>query len=554
MEEKLTLARKVLNDLDLEIRSRRPIIYISTYEEKRVINDIMTLCRLNKNNNTQWNLYSWDIAAGLKNSLNPTEEMPNLNNKPNSILDWFNELEGSTQDTQILILKDYHKLLGTPNNSGIIEHQVIRTLKNLYESFLRKRKTIIFISSVVYLPDELRKLFTVIDWPLPEIPHIQEKINKALEDTANNHKLNYFKLNYTDGEMYSLARSFQGLTLDEIELSISKMILQYKEFSPNYVIQRKKNYLKQNGILEWLDVDVDFNQIGGLSILKTWLSKRMVINTPEAIEYGLPNNPKGVFIAGIPGCGKTLTAKSIANQWKIPLLRLNVGKIFGGIVGSSEENLQKSIKIAEAMSPCVLLIDEMEKVFSSSTNHDGGTTNRIVGEFLYWMGEKTAPVFIVATANDISNMRPEILRKGRFDEIFFVDLPNDEERKDIFKIHIKLKNRNPDDFDIDELSANSKYYIGSEIEACIVEAMFEAFCNNREFDTDDIINALNQTVPLSYTMRESMSELQAWAKDRAKNASEGNMNLRSKSDNLSYNKRDSWLQQMENQAKHGTLQ
>lgn len=288
---------------------------------------------------------------------------------------------------------------------------------------------------------------------------------------------------------------------------------------------RRKNRLFVNqGILDYFPKNENLKDVGGMDVLKDWLFKRQKAYEKKARDFGL-QKPKGLLLLGVPGCGKSLTAKTIASFWNMPLLRLDIGKVFQGLVGSSEDNIRKAITTAEAVAPCVLWIDEIEKGLSgvqSSGVTDGGVTSRIFSTILTWMQEKTSPVFVVATANNINLLPPELLRKGRFDEIFFVDLPNEEERKKIFEIHLAKKNQNSHSFPMEMLSKKTEGFNGAEIEECIKEAMFAAYVENPEIPilkASHLVDAISKTVPLSTTMKEQIYALRQWASTRAKNAS-----------------------------------
>ncbi len=258
-----------------------------------------------------------------------------------------------------------------------------------------------------------------------------------------------------------------------------------------------------------------------MAALKEWLQKRAVAFTQEAREFGLPA-PKGMLLLGVQGCGKSLCAKVVANLWQLPLLRFDMGRMFGSLVGSSEENVRRAITVAESVAPAVMWVDEIDKAFAGSPSSavtDGGTTARVFGTFLTWLSEKTAPVFVVATANDVSQLPPELLRKGRLDEIFYVDLPSPEERKEVFRIHLSKRRRDPDKFDLDALAEGSRGFSGAEIEEAIISALYDAFYDKSEITTAHILEALSQTVPLSRTMDEKINALRAWAAGRARNAS-----------------------------------
>jgi SpoVK/Ycf46/Vps4 family AAA+-type ATPase len=300
-------------------------------------------------------------------------------------------------------------------------------------------------------------------------------------------------------------------------------MIKHSKLQPDIISNHKKDIIRKSGLLDWVDSDIDMNEIGGLEGLKNWLEKRKDAFSEEAALYGLPANPKGILLVGIQGAGKSLFAKGISSFWNFPLLKLDMGKIFSGLVGSSEQNMRQVFKVAESVAPCILWCDEIDKGMSgskSSSSSDGGTTSRVLGSWLTWMQDRKAPVFVVATANDVSNLPPELLRKGRFDEIFFVDLPKENERKKIFEIHLKKRKRNPGQFDLAALVNASDYYTGAEIESSIEAAMYEAFSDDRrDINTEDILLSLHNTVPISKLMKEEISALRKWATERARNAS-----------------------------------
>jgi SpoVK/Ycf46/Vps4 family AAA+-type ATPase len=299
------------------------------------------------------------------------------------------------------------------------------------------------------------------------------------------------------------------------------------ENAPYTVSSEKEQIIRKSGILDYFPKNESLKDVGGMEMLKDWLLKRQKAYEKKARDFGL-QEPKGLLLLGVPGCGKSLTAKSIASYWNMPLLRLDIGKVYQGLVGSSEDNIRKAIATAEAVAPCVLWIDEIEKGLSgvqSSGSTDGGVTSRIFSTILTWMQEKTSPVFVVATANNINLLPPELLRKGRFDEIFFVDLPTLKERENIFSIHLKKKGQNPKEFPLETFSKQTEGFNGAEIEECIKEAMFTAYVSNPEnpkLEAKHIMDAINLTVPLSTTMREQISALRGWAATRAKNAAAEN--------------------------------
>jgi SpoVK/Ycf46/Vps4 family AAA+-type ATPase len=298
-------------------------------------------------------------------------------------------------------------------------------------------------------------------------------------------------------------------------------VVRTKTFDMPTIIGEKKQIIRKSGILEYYEAVEDVEDVGGLEILKDWLKKRQQAFTSKARDFGLPL-PKGILLIGIPGTGKSLTAKCVGSMWQMPLLRLDVGKIFAGLVGSSEENIRKVIKTAEAIAPAILWLDELEKGFSgtgSSNMSDGGTTSRVFGTFITWLQEKTSPVFVIATANNVHQLPPELLRKGRFDEIFFCDLPQREERKQIFGIHLKKKNRKPESYDLEKLADATPDFSGAEIETAVVAAMYDSFDAGEDVTNERLLTSVGDIVPLSVTMREVIESMREWARTRARSAS-----------------------------------
>ncbi|MDJ0504544.1 MAG: AAA family ATPase, partial [Nostocales cyanobacterium LE14-WE12] len=377
-------------------------------------------------------------------------------------------------------------------------------------------KNIILMSPVQQVPIELEKEVVVLDFQLPDMA----ELNKVL--TAHQEQNRGRRL--TTEAREKLLRAALGLTKDEAEKVYRKAQVttgQLTENEVNIVLSEKKQLIRRNGILEYLEEDETIDAVGGLEELKTWLTQRSNAFTERAREYGLPQ-PKGMLILGVPGCGKSLIAKTTSRLWGLPILRLDMGRVYdGSMVGRSEANLRNALKTAESISPTILFIDELDKSFAGSGgsgDSDGGTSNRIFGSFLTWMQEKKSPVFVMATANRVERLPGEFLRKGRFDEIFFVDLPTPEERQDIFGIHLTKRREEIARFDLEQLAKMSDGFSGAEIEQAIVAAMYEAFAQDREFTQLDIIAALKSTLPLSRTMQEQVTALRDWARQRARPA------------------------------------
>ena len=303
----------------------------------------------------------------------------------------------------------------------------------------------------------------------------------------------------------------------------AKILIKHERLSGDLVaevLEEKQQIIRKSGLLEYYATEETFDTVGGLAQVKDWLAKRASALSDAARDFGLPA-PKGMLLLGVQGCGKSLCAKAVSNAWQVPLLRFDIGRVFGSLVGSSEENVRRAIAVAESVAPAVLWVDEIDKAFAGSqwsALADGGTTARVFGTFLTWLSEKTVPVFVLATANDISQLPPELLRKGRLDEIFFVDLPDAAERLEILSIHLRKRNRDPAGFDLDALTRASAGYSGAEIEEAVVSALFDAFHARQQLETGHILTALEQSVPLARTMSEQMDRLRQWAVGRARNA------------------------------------
>ena len=429
------------------------------------------------------------------------------------------------------MLKDFNKFFGSVNYRGQVEIKIIRHIKNLINEFTIQNKAIIILSSSLELPTDLEKSIPLVDFPLPTKYEINSKINNLLERASKRSDLSAkFKTTYNNEEMDNIINSFRGLTLSECEQVCTYCMIKHSSLLPETISQQKRDIIKKSGLLDWIDENMNMDNIGGLEGLKHWLSKRKDAFSREAVEYGLPSNPKGILLVGIQGAGKSLFAKGISSFWNFPLLRLDMGKVFSGLVGNSEQNMRQVFKVAESVAPCILWCDEIDKGMSgsrASSSTDGGTTSRVLGSWLTWMQDRKAPVFVVATANDVSSLPPELLRKGRFDEIFFVDLPKYSERKTIFQIHLEKRARNPKDFNLEKLAEISESYTGAEIEAAIESALYEAFSDNkRDITTFDVTQSIKESVPISKLMREEIDLLRAWASERARNASNGVSDLK----------------------------
>jgi SpoVK/Ycf46/Vps4 family AAA+-type ATPase len=394
---------------------------------------------------------------------------------------------------------------------------IMSNLKNLKNKLKNKKKIIIVISSILKIHDSIKRDFLILDDPLPNYDSIKSEVDKFLQRNNLGHNL-------SESLKDRIVLSSLGLTIDQVNKIFAKTIHKNKKLDEkclNQIIAEKKLVIGQSNVLDFYDVSETINNVGGLNQLKNWLRIRSKAFSQNAKDYGLPQ-PKGLLMLGVQGTGKSLTAKAVSSLWRLPLLKLDIGRVFGSLVGESESRIREAINVAETISPCILWIDEIDKAFAGMGGQQGdsGTSARVFGTLITWMQEKIKPVFIVATANDISKLPAEMLRKGRFDEIFFVDIPNEYEREEIFKIHIGKTKRDVQLFDLLSLVEISKGFTGAEIEQSIKDAMYVAFADNeREYNTEDILESLQNTVPLSQMKSEQIEKLRSWAKTSARMAS-----------------------------------
>jgi ATP-dependent 26S proteasome regulatory subunit len=474
------------------IRAGYPGLYLVSSEEQRVALEMTRIAK-----DLKYNLVFWSVVDGLVDTQKGTN---NSANDPLEALIAIRDLKEKT----LILLRDFHLFLQDPNPI------LIRQLKDVLQMAKTKSKTLVILGCRLVLPPELERELTVVEFALPGKEHLNAVLDGILESA------NIKNMEQETREKVIDAAS--GLTTIEAENAFALSVVQSKAIDPVVVAKEKAQAVKKNGLLELIETKETLDSIGGLDVLKEWLLKRRHAFSQRAIEYGLPT-PKGLLILGIAGTGKSLTAKATAKVFGVPLLKLDAGRIFAGLVGQSESNLRAVIQTAEAIAPCCLWIDEVEKGFSgtkSSNATDGGTSARVFGSFLSWMQEKRAPVFVVATANDVSQLPPEMLRKGRWDELFFVDLPNEAEREAIWGIQIGKHGRDPKEFDLVQLSKATEGLTGSEIENAFVEALYLAFDSEREPTDLDIAQVLTGFVPLSKLMAEQIGGLRNWAKGRAR--------------------------------------
>ncbi|GAB1539499.1 AAA family ATPase [Scytonema sp. NUACC21] len=477
------------DEFKLLLRARYPLLYIPTYEEERVEATI----REEAANQGNRPVYTWDFVDGYQG--NPNDAGFGRRN-PLQALEFVEKIPASAPG--VFILRDYHRFLD--------DVAIARKLRNLARLLKSQPKNIVLLSPRIAIPDDLTEVLTVVEFPLPSATEIRGEIERLLGATGNS---------LTGKVMDDLVRSCQGLSMERIRRVLARAIATHGELLPedvDLVLEEKRQTIRQTQILDFYPATEQISDIGGLDNLKDWLLRRGGSFTERARQYGLPH-PRGLLLVGIQGTGKSLTAKAIAHHWHLPLLRLDVGRLFAGLVGESESRTRQMIQVAEALAPCILWIDEIDKAFSGlGSKGDAGTTSRVFGTFITWLAEKTSPVFVVATANDIQALPPEMLRKGRFDEIFFVGLPTQDERKSIFTVHLsRLRPHNLKNYDIDRLAYETPDFSGAEIEQTLIEAMHIGFSQNRDFTTDDILESASQIIPLARTATEQIQKLQEWA-------------------------------------------
>ncbi len=491
-------------EIDILVRARYPLIFIVSYEEERVFR---FLDRFAQEQNKQ--LMVWSVTTGMRKA--GENRVDDATRDPLAALTYIERQTGPI----VFFFKDFHPYLTDP--------AVTRKLRDLVENLKSTYETLICVSPNLNVPVDLEKDVAVVDFDLPD----RETVNGLLDNIVKtvSQKKN-IKVDISADTREKLINAALGLTVNEVENAFARAIVADNAFDArdiDLVLEEKKQIIRKTGLLDYFHTDESINSVGGLDSLKDWLAKRALAFTQKAKDFGLPE-PKGILLVGVQGCGKSLTAKAVSNLWKLPLLRFDVGKVFSGIVGSSEENMRRAIRTAESIAPVILWIDEIEKSLSgvqSSSFSDAGTSARVFGSFITWLQEKNKPVFVIATANNIKMLPPELLRKGRFDEIFFIDLPSAGERETIFAIHLKKRKRDPGAYDLGALAAASEGYSGAEIEQAIISALFDAFVADRDLTTEDIRKSLQSSIPLSRTMREDIAALREWASTRTVRASGG---------------------------------
>lgn len=507
------MENRIVVQLSRLFRARFPYIYITTWEEERAISLIKRISKSEKLIRVAREVYVWTQTNGFVvdgQKIDGTQS-------PDKAIDFIRDCNKNS----VFVMCDFHVFFGVKGRQ--VDYNVVRRLRdNLSDLKTSKfRKNVIFLASELLIPETMQKEITILDMPLPTLSEIKAKFDKMI---TQNTQIDTSGLDEEGKE--KLCKAAMGLTLQEAENAFALAMVNDGKVDVSdldIILSEKMQVIKKTGILEFINTDIKISDVGGLENLKSWLNKRNNSWSESAKKYCLPA-PKGVLITGVPGCGKSLTAKAMSAAWQLPLLKLDFGKIFSGIVGSSEENMRKAIKTAEAVAPSILWVDEIEKSLSGlNSNGDSGTSSRIFGTFLTWMQEKTAPVFVIATANNINSLPAELLRKGRFDEIFFVDLPTQREREEIFKLHLSKRLKDKDvaskiEINSDlykQLAQMTEGFVGAEIEQVVISALYEAFFNKRPLEFSDLANIIKNVVPLSVTQKEQILAIRQWANIRA---------------------------------------
>jgi AAA+ superfamily predicted ATPase len=480
------------------ISAKQSLIYVVTWEEDRLEH---TLERLAKTIfSTPVKLFTWESTTGL--SLDGKSDPQSRD--PIVALDKIMAM----QENALFLFKDLHRDL---EDNPLLT----RKLRDVYDALANSYKTVFLVAPVLSLPFELNKEMAVLDFELPGIEDLTALFDSIVGSFAKGRGM---KVKLDENQKNALIHGAKGLTYDEAKNAFTKAMLgkQVLDISAlDAVLEEKRQLIRKTGILDFVAEKPSIDEIGGLDNLKEWLKARTKSLSPEASKYGL-TPPKGVLMTGISGCGKSVTVQAISSYWNLPLIRLDMNRVYSGVMGSPEETLHAALKTVEAMAPCVLWIDEVEKGIGS---YSGEARDLIVGRifamFLTWMQEKEGFVFVAATANEIEMLPPELLRKGRFDEIFFVDLPGVSERKQIFSVHLKKRHQDIDKLSVTDLAKATEGYNGAEIEQCVVSALFEAFNQNRALTMDDLMRSIGRMVPLSTTMREDIKRIKRWAFNRA---------------------------------------
>jgi SpoVK/Ycf46/Vps4 family AAA+-type ATPase len=516
-----------LGTLKVLIDSSAPIVVMETVEEVRAVRLVRMAC-------AALNLatFEWSIASGLARCGNEGHEvavegaLPAIGTGQDATDLAAQAIYNTREPAQVLgvlegisveaafILKDFHRHMEDP--------VVVRRLRDVGQKFSKNRRTVVIVAPSIKMPPELASLVEYVELPLPDKQRLRQIIDEMIVRVG---KTRTFRRSLDASGLDAMACNLLGLTEEQAERAVSQAIVTRYGLTAETVtdvLQAKKEMLKRSEMLDFVEASDTLANIGGLENLKRWLEQRRGTWEEPARAFGL-EPPRGVVILGVQGCGKSMCAQAIAGEWKLPLVKFDTAAIFDKYLGETEKRIQKVFRVAEELAPCVLWIDELEKVFagsaSDSASADAGVSSRLMGAFLSWMQERKAPVFVAATCNNVAALPPELIRKGRFDELFFVDLPNQAERKHIFALELARRNRRPAEFDLDQVAAASRGYSGAEIQAALQSALYASFSSKQPLATSSLIDALAKTVPLSATRAEEIQQLRDWARARAVPAS-----------------------------------
>lgn len=521
----------VLERLKILIDSSTPIVVMETVEEMRAVRLVREASSTLRLAAFEWSIASGLMRCGAEAASAPEPRFPGAaratlqgaadlstpaiyhSQEPAQAL---SNLEAISVEA-VFILKDFHRHMDDPI--------VVRRLRDVGQKFSTNRRTVIITGPMVSIPAELASLVEFLELPLPDNVRLRQLIDESMTRMGQTRTL---KRTLDTVGIDHMVNNLRGLTEEEADRAISQAVVTRYGLVPETVtdvLEAKKSLLRRSGMLEFVDASENLAGVGGLENLKSWLAQRQGSWEASARQFGL-EPAKGVIILGVQGCGKSLCARAIAGEWHLPLVKFDTSAVFDKYIGETEKRIQKVFKVAEGLAPCVLWIDELEKVFAGSgpdsASVDAGVSSRILASFLSWMQDRKAPVFVAATCNNVSALPPELIRKGRFDELFFVDLPSQAERKQIFSIQLSKRKRNAADFEIEKIAEAAQGFSGAEIDAAVQSALYAAYSSKQELSTETFLNVLAHTVPLSVTRSEEINELREWAKRRAVPASAAN--------------------------------
>ena len=516
-EKKQTRGERTNQQITELLKAKNTLLWIVTREERRVEKAVIEAASAAKTASLPaFKVRVWDCASGLSEPGKPAGQVGSEGEQdPQAVI---KKIRTGSPDRIVYVMRDLHPWIKDPMTLRLLRS----TARELQDKEPREARAIVVISPSVDIPPELSSLATVIEYPIPDREEMERILDGALQALPEERRARACP----DGEVREFAiDAAVGLTTDEAENCYAMSIVSTKgRIDPVVVSNEKKRIIAREKVLSWTDPDPrGLEAVGGLQVLKNWLNLRKAAFSKEARDYGiLP--PKGIFLAGLPGGGKSLTAKCISAAWAMPLLRIDFGALKSKFVGESETNLRRALQLAEAISPCVLWADEIEKAFAGATGPqgDGGVSADAFGYFLTWLQERKGSVFVIATANDIAGLPPEFLRKGRFDEVFWLDLPTESERADILRISVKASGRKPADIDYSAIAGACRNFLGAEMAALVPDAMFRAFADGaREITTEDLLAVAGEVTPLATTAKAKIDALREWAKGKAKHAGSG---------------------------------